>query len=109
MDAVGQFERELYRIVTFLPVSVLAGFLYVAHRVVTRDAGHKTDRGELLAGWFLSACVAWAAAWFLASIGVESDMAGPIAAIFGASGEKGYSLLLRKFQRVIGVSDDVDQ
>lgn len=106
MDAVKEFERELHYIITFLPVSILAGFLYVAHSIVTKTGENKMQAIELVAGWFLAAGVAWAATWLLQSINIDPNLANPIAAIFGASGEKGYTLLLKRFQLILGIREN---
>lgn len=98
-----ELTDELHSIITFLPISILAGFLYVAHKIVTKQHGQTFDWLELLAGWLLAASVAWACVWFLQSIGIDSEMAGPVSAIFGASGEKGYSLMLTKFHGIMGI------
>lgn len=106
MDTLEEFKKELHYILTFLPVSMLAGFLYVAHSVVTKTDENRMQAVELVAGWFLAAGVAWAATWLLQSMNVDPNLANPVAAIFGASGERGYSLLLKRFQLLMGIRED---
>ena len=95
MDDPVDTARRVYEAATIaLPASVLAGIGFLSHALMSPQKN--PNAVQIIGGTLFAGFVAWAGCMLLMSMGMSGNMAAPVSAILGASGQRGFDYFLSK-------------
>lgn len=93
-------------ILDFLPVSMIAGVVWVCHTIVTRRDDVQVSYKYLLSGYLLSTFVGWTMFVVFKSMNMPVDLAFVMGMVIGTTGVQGYNFLATKAHQMAGGSNE---
>ncbi len=87
-------DRLLHILMIAIPTGMMGAMFWLGHLWAT--AKQRPDLYQTIGGLMLAGFVAWTGCMLLMASGLPAELASPIAAIIGASGERGYEYFFNR-------------